>query len=63
MRQFLMDNNTVVIATAFEDFTMAIDSETGDDIIPMSKETLESDFDCRMIIYDRIPNVTIIKEL
>ena len=63
MRRFLLDNDEIVIATTYEDFSKAFDSGKCDVIIPMDKDVLDCDFNCRMTIYERVPNVTIIKEL
>jgi len=63
MRKFLLDNGETVIATTYEDFGKAFDSGECDVLVPMDKDVLDCDFAIRMLIYERIENVTIIKEL
>ena len=63
MRKFLLDNSDIVVITTYDNLSNTIESGVGDVVVPTSKEILNSDFDCRMTIYDRIPDVTIIREL
>ena len=63
MRRFLLDNNEIVVVTTYEDFGEVISTNLDNIVVPTTKEIMECDFNCRMTIYDRVENVTIIEEL
>jgi len=63
MRRFLLTNDDIVVVCTYEEFGETITNNLDNIVVPTTKDVLDCDFNCRMTIYERVPNVTIIKEL